>query len=70
MTPRTPSAIPVFVIAGILLVLAVVTGIDLLGKPLRLVNVIKIIGMSMTAGVLFMQAVLQARQNGTKNTTD
>jgi len=58
------------VIAGILLVLAVVTGIDLLGKPLRLVNVIKIIGMSMTAGVLFMQAVLQARQNGTKNTTD
>jgi hypothetical protein len=70
MTRRTPSAILVFVIAGISLVLAVVTGIDLLGKPLRLVNVIKIIGMSMTAGVLFMQAVLQARQNGTKNTTD
>jgi hypothetical protein len=70
MTRRTPSAIPVFVIAGISLVLAVVTGIDWLGKPLRLVNLIKVIGLSMTAGVLFMQAVLQARQNGTKNTTD
>jgi hypothetical protein len=70
MTRRTQSAVPAFVIAGILLVLAVVTGIDWLGKPLRLVNLIKIIGMSMTAGVLFMQAVLQARQNGTKNTTD
>lgn len=70
MSRRTPSAIPVFVIAGISLLLAVVTGIDWLGKPLRLVNLIKIIGMSMTAGVLFMQAVLRARQNGTKNTTD
>jgi hypothetical protein len=70
MTRRTPSAIPAFVIAGISLVLAVVTGIDWLGKPLRLVNLITIIGLSMIAGVSWMQAVLRARQNGAENKTD
>jgi hypothetical protein len=70
MTRRTPSAIPAFVIAGISLVLAVVTGIDWLGKPLRLVNLITIIGLSMTAGVSWMQAVLRVRQNGTENKTE
>jgi hypothetical protein len=70
MTPRTPSAIPAFVIAGISLVLAVVTGIDWLGKPLRLVNLITIIGVSMIAGVSWMQAVSRARQNGTQNKTE
>jgi hypothetical protein len=57
MTPRTPSAIPSFVVAGISLVLAVVTGVDWLGKPLRLVNLVMIIGLSMIAGVSWMQAV-------------
>ena len=70
MTPRTPSAIPAFVIAGISLVLAVVTGIDWLGKPLRLVNLITIIGLSMIAGVSWMQAVSRVRQNGTENKTE
>lgn len=67
---RTPSAIPAFVIAAISLVLAVVTGIDWLGKPLRLVNLITIIGLSMIAGVSWMQAVSRARQNGTENKTE
>ena len=70
MTRRTPFAIPAFVIAGISLVLAVVTGIDWLGKPLRLVNLITIIGLSMIAGVSWMQAVSRARKNGTENKTE
>ena len=70
MIPRTPSAIPAFVIAGISLVVAVVTGIDWLGKPLRLVNLITIIGLSMIAGVSWMQAVSRVRQNGTENKTE
>jgi hypothetical protein len=62
MTTRTRSSIPAFVVAGISLVLAVVTGIDWLGKPLRMVNLLTIIGLSMTAGVSLMQAVWGARQ--------
>jgi uncharacterized membrane protein len=62
MTTGTRSSIPAFVVAGISLVLAVVTGIDLVGKPLRLVNLLTIIGLSVTAGVLWMQAVWAARQ--------
>jgi hypothetical protein len=70
MTPRTRSAIPAFVIAGISLVLAVVTGVDWLGKPLRLVNLVTIIGLSMIAGVSWMQAVSRARQKGAENKSD
>ena len=70
MTPRKPSAVAVLVIAGISLVLAVVTGVELLGKPFRLVNLLKIIGMSMLAGVLWMQAVSQMRQERSENKSD
>jgi hypothetical protein len=41
--------------------IAVVTGVELLGKPLRLVNLVTIMGMSMFVGVTWMQAVLRAR---------
>ena len=70
MTPRKPSAVAVLVIAGISLVLAVVTGVELLGKPFRLVNLLKIIGMSMLAGVLWMQAVSRMRQERSENKSD
>jgi hypothetical protein len=62
MTTRARSAIPAFVIAGISLVLAVVTGLEWVGKPFRIVNLVTIIGMSMFAGVSWMQAVSRARQ--------
>ena len=70
MTTGTRSAIPAFVIAGISLVLAVVTGIDLLGKPLRMVNLLTIIGLSMIAGVSWMQAVSRARQERSRSQSD
>lgn len=57
MTPPTRSTIPAFALAAISLVLAVVTGIDWLGKPLRMVNLLTIIGLSMAAGVSWARAV-------------
>jgi hypothetical protein len=69
MTTRTRFSIPAFVVAGISLVLAVVTGIDWVGKPLRLVNLVTIIGLSMTAGVSLMQAVWRVRQDRSGNSS-
>ena len=62
MTTRTRSATPAFILAGISLVLSVVTGVAWLGQPLRLVNLVTIIGLGMTTGVSWMQAVWRARQ--------
>lgn len=70
MTPRAQSATPAFVIAGISLVLAVVSGVEWLGKPLRLVNLVMIIGLSMVAGVSWMQAVSRAREKRSKDKSD
>jgi hypothetical protein len=62
MTIGTRSAVPAFALAAITLVLAVVTGIDWLGQPLRMVNLLKIMGLSMTAGVTWTHAVLSVQQ--------
>ena len=62
MTTSARSTILAFVLAAISLVLAIVTGIDLLGKPLRMVNLLKIIGLSMLAGVTWAQALLRVQQ--------
>jgi hypothetical protein len=64
MTARTRSATPAFILAGISLVLAVVTGVAWLGQPLRMVNLLTIIGLGMTAGVAWTQAVRRARHEG------
>jgi hypothetical protein len=58
------------VLAAISLVLAVVTGIEWLGKPLRMVNLLTIIGLSMTAGVSWMQAVWRAREERSGSHSD
>jgi hypothetical protein len=70
MTTGTRSHIPAFVVAAISLLLAVVTGIDWLGKPLRLVNLVTIIGLSATAGVSFSQAVWRVKQERSGNHND
>jgi hypothetical protein len=67
MSTSTRSAIPAFVLAGLSLVLAVATGIEWLGKPLRLVHLLTIIGLSMTAGVSWMQAASRARRERPAN---
>ena len=61
MTNGTRSSIASFALAGIALMIAVVTGVEYLGKPLRLVNLVKIMGLSMAAGVTWMQALLRAQ---------
>lgn len=70
MTIRTRSSIPAFAVAAISLVLAFVTGFDWIGKPLRMVNLVTIIGLSMFAGVSWMQAVLQFRQDRSARQSD
>ncbi len=50
-----------FVLAGLSLVFAVVTGVQWLGQPFRLVHLVKIIGLGILTGVLLMQAVASAR---------
>ena len=62
MTTRTRSSLPAFAVAAISLVVAVAAGVDLLGKPLRLVHLVTIIGLSMAAGVSWMLAILRNRR--------
>ena len=59
MTTPTGSPMLRFVLAGLSLLLAVVTGVQWLGQPLRLVHLVTIIGMSMLTGVLWMQAAMR-----------
>ena len=61
MTTNVRSALPRFLVAGLSLMIAVVTGVQWLGAPLRLVQLLTIIGLSMIAGVSWMQAVGLAR---------
>jgi hypothetical protein len=43
--------------------LAIVSGVEWLGSHLRLVNLVSIIGLSMLAGVSWMQALSRARED-------
>jgi uncharacterized membrane protein len=62
MTISSRSVIREFVLAGLSIVLAVVAGVAWLGQPLRMVHLLMIIGLSMTAGVSWARAVWMARQ--------
>jgi hypothetical protein len=70
MTTNTRSAIPAFVLAGLSIMLAVVAGVEWLGKPLRMVNLLTIIGLGMTAGVSWSQAVWRARKDRSGTNAD
>ena len=63
MTSNSRSALPSFVVAGISLLLAVSTGLEWVGKPFRLVQLITIIGLGVFTGVWWMHANFRARQN-------
>jgi uncharacterized membrane protein len=70
MTTSTRSTILGFVLAGLSLVITVVTGLAWLGRPLRMVNLLTIIGLSMATGVSWAQAVWRAQQERSINRTD
>jgi hypothetical protein len=56
-----------FLLAGISLVVTVAAGVDLLGKPLRLVHLVTIIGLSLTAGVSWAEAIWRVREQRSAN---
>ena len=62
MTPKARSALFAFVVAGISLVITVATGVEWLGKPFRLVQLVTIVGLGMFTGVWWMQAVSRVGQ--------
>jgi len=70
MTTKTRSAIPAFVLAGLSLMLAVVAGVEWLGKSLRMVNLLTINRLGKTAGVSWTQAVWRARQDRSGTNAD
>lgn len=61
MATRARTVIADFVPAGIAIVIAVATGVAWLGKPLRLVQLVTLIGVSMAAGVAWGRAVWRLR---------
>jgi hypothetical protein len=67
MRTSARSAIPAFVLAGLSLALAVATGSEWLGQPLKLVHLLTIIGLSMTAGVSWARAVWRVRRERPAN---
>jgi hypothetical protein len=70
MTDGTRASIASFALAGIALVIAVATGVEWLGQPLRLANLVKIMGLSMFVGVTWTQALLRARRGEFKSGGD
>lgn len=61
MTTRRQSAVPQFAIAILSIVSAVFSGVAWLGQPLRMVNLLTLVGLSMVAGVTWAQAIGRAR---------
>ena len=62
MMTSSRSTLRDFVLAGLAIIIALAAGIGCLGKPLRMVQLLTIIGLSMTAGVAWARAVWRVRQ--------
>ena len=56
------SARPALFAAGVSLVLALSTGVAWLGQPLRLVQLITLLGLGMMTGVSWAQGVARLRE--------
>jgi hypothetical protein len=64
MTTRSRSVVPQFAIAALSILSALFTGVAWLGQPLRMVHLLTIVGLSMTAGVTWAQAIWRVRHRG------
>jgi hypothetical protein len=70
MRTSTRSVVREFVLAGLSIVLAVGAGMAWLGQPLRMVQLLTIVGVSMTAGVSWARAVWRLQQERSRNKAD
>jgi len=68
MTSKIRAALPALLIAALSSVLGFATGLAHLGDPLRLVDLLTIFGLAMTAGVSWAQAVTRYRQEPSRGT--
>jgi len=59
---QSRSATPAFLLFGFALLIAIATGADWIGRPFRPVHLVTILGLGMTAGVTWMQAILRWRE--------
>jgi len=67
MTASTRTALRACVPALLAIIVAVVTGIAWLGKPLHMVQLLTIIGLSMAAGVAWVRAVWRVQQRQSRD---
>ena len=70
LTRKPRSAARELVIAGLAIVIAIYTGVDWLGKPLRLVHVLTLVAAGMVAGVGLTRGLLQWRRDRADSRTD
>jgi hypothetical protein len=61
MTTKVPSAKAAFLVTAISLLIAVATGASWIGRPFRAVQLVLILGLGMTAGVSWAQAIARHR---------
>jgi hypothetical protein len=64
MKTRTQSVIPAFALAALSILIAVFTGVEWLGQPLRMVQLLTLVGSSVGAGVSLALAVVRMRERG------
>lgn len=70
MTPRSKSAVPQFAIAVLSILGAVFTGVAWLGQPLRMVQLLTLVGLGMAAGVSWAQAIWRVRHRAPERAED
>jgi hypothetical protein len=62
MTNATRSALPMLLAALLSIVVALATGAAWIGQPFRAVQLVTLVGLGMTAGVAWMQAIMRLRK--------
>lgn len=62
MTSATRSALPMLLAAVVSIVVAGATGAAWIGQPFRAVQLVTLIGLGMTAGALWTQALMRLRR--------
>jgi hypothetical protein len=65
---RPRSAARAFLVCALSLAIAVVTGVEWLGRPLRLVELLTLLALGASAGIALSQA-LAARRSGSTSAT-